>query len=169
MQDIKTSKGEEARETSSFPQKKKNLCIVVINPVSNRKAPPSSREGKQALFHRSFASQCGRSRHTQSAPQISTSFRIFNETLRRFHTFSFYDDEAHIIFLSIHGARPREITEALMLLKWAHFVVGGVLIVQITVLKSCGESNLIVRVSLDITSKLKLANPYFAPPSFSIS
>lgn len=49
-----------------------------------------------------------------------------------------------------------------MLLKWAHFVVGGVLIVQITVLKSCGESNLIVHVSLDIKSKLKLANPYFA-------
>ncbi len=45
-------------------RKQINLCIVVINPVSNRKAPASSGEAKRRFFHRGFASQCGRSHCT---------------------------------------------------------------------------------------------------------
>lgn len=78
-----------------------NLAIVVINPVSNSKAAVVIRRGKPsrsiAALHLNVDNPQPIHTYTEagSNPQISTSFRIFNETQRRRCTI-FYDDEAHV-------------------------------------------------------------------------
>lgn len=81
--------------------------------MSNSKAPVVIRRGKTGSLHRGFASQCGQSlrthSHTHSDPQISTSFRIFNETRRRTPYYVLMMTKHTFNFLP-HRVRPREET-----------------------------------------------------------
>lgn len=71
-----------------------NLHIVVINPVSNRKLPASTREPNRRFPIQLCISMWTIPSYTGGTPQISTSFRIFNDTLRRYNNF---DDEAQTL------------------------------------------------------------------------
>lgn len=80
-----------------------NLHIVVINPVSNRKLPASTREPNRRFPFQLCISMWTILSYTGGAPQISTSFRIFNDTLRRYNNF---DDEAQTLCPSIQSLSP---------------------------------------------------------------
>lgn len=91
-----------ARETVSL-RELINLHIVVINPVSNRKLPASTREPNRRFPFQLCISMWTILSYTGGAPQISTSFRIFNDTLRRYNNF---DDEAQTLCPSIQSLSP---------------------------------------------------------------